>query len=124
VGDRDLVGLGPSDGRPRAAQGVDGHELVDVDAGGLLHLAGSDEGSWFDLAEVVFELAGRPELLSATTAAEFGAPALRAPYSALASDRLDELGLQPLPGWRDGLQRHFADAHAELPGMKKTRGRE
>lgn len=98
--------------------------LVDVDGGGLLHLAGSDEGSWFDLAEAVFDLAGRPELLSPTTAAEFGAPAPRAPYSALASERLDEFGLRPLPGWRDGLHRHFDDAHPELTGTKKTRGRE
>lgn len=88
--------------------------LVDRDGGGIVHLAGSEEGSWFDLAEAVFALAGRLDLLSETTAAEFGAPAPRAPYSALASERLDELGLGPLPGWRDGLQRHFADAHPEL----------
>jgi dTDP-4-dehydrorhamnose reductase len=88
--------------------------LVDADAAGLFHLAGSAEASWYDVAEEVFRRAGRLDLLSRTTAAEFGALAPRAPYSALRSTRLHELGLDPLPGWQDGLQRHFADAHPEL----------
>lgn len=90
--------------------------LVDGSASGLFHLAGRDEASWYDLAEEVFRRAGRLELLSRTTAAEYGAAAPRAPYSALRSVRLDEIGIEPLPGWRDGLARHFADAHPELGG--------
>ncbi|MGD8816166.1 MAG: dTDP-4-dehydrorhamnose reductase [Acidobacteriota bacterium] len=88
--------------------------LADSDAVGLFHLAGGGEASWYDLAEEVFRRAGRLDLLSRTSAAEFAAPAPRASYSALTSVRLDELGIPPLPGWQDGLARHFADAHPEL----------
>jgi len=88
--------------------------LADSDAAGLFHLAGASEGSWYDLAEEVFRRAGRLDLLSRTTAAEFAAPAPRAPYSALTSLRYEELGIAPLPGWQDGLARHFADYHPDL----------
>jgi dTDP-4-dehydrorhamnose reductase len=88
--------------------------LADSNAAGLFHLAGSIEASWYELAEAVFRFADRPDLLSRTTSAEFGAPAPRAPYTALRSVRLDELGIEPLPGWEDGLRRHFAAAHPEL----------
>ena len=90
--------------------------LVDSDAAGLLHLAGGTAASWYDVAEMVFRFAGRSDLLSRTSSAEFAAPAPRAPYSAMRSARLDELGLAPLPGFEDGLPRHFADAHPELVG--------
>lgn len=90
--------------------------LVDAGAAGLFHLAGGSEASWYELAEEVFRYAGRPELLSRTSSAEYAAPAPRAPYSALRSDRLDEIGMAPLPGWRDGLKRHLADAHPGLGG--------
>jgi dTDP-4-dehydrorhamnose reductase len=90
--------------------------LVDRDAAGLFHLAGGREASWYDLAEEVFRRAGRLDLLSRTTAAEFAAPAPRAPYSALTSVRNEELGIDPLPGWKDGLARHFADAHPQMAG--------
>lgn len=88
--------------------------LIDSAAAGLFHLAGGSEASWYDLAEEVFRRAGRPDLLTPTTAAEFAAPAPRAPYSALTSLRYDELGIAPLPGWQDGLARHFADYHPDL----------
>jgi dTDP-4-dehydrorhamnose reductase len=89
-------------------------QLVDSDATGLVHLAGSTAASWYDVAEMVFRLAGRADLLTRTSSAEFGAPAPRAPYTALRSERLDELGIVPLAGFEDGLARHFADAHPEL----------
>ena len=88
--------------------------LADREAPGVLHLGGDTPASWYELAEEVFRRAGRPDLLSRTSSAEFGAPAPRAPYSVLRSTRLPEVGLEPLPGWRDGLARHFADAHPEL----------
>lgn len=88
--------------------------LADREVAGLVHLAGDTPASWYELAAEVFRRAGRPELLARTSSAEFAAPAPRAPYSVLRSERLHEIGLEPLPGWRDGLARHFADAHPEL----------
>ncbi len=83
-------------------------QLLDGDAAGIVHAAGSTPASWYELAEYVFAHAGRPELLSRTTAAEFGAPAPRPAYSALAGDRLAEFGIDPLPGWQEGVERYLA----------------
>jgi dTDP-4-dehydrorhamnose reductase len=88
--------------------------LADMEAAGLVHLSGSTPASWFEVAEAVFAVAGRSELLSRTTSAEYSAAAPRAPYTAMRSERLAEFGIDPLPGWQDGLRRHFADAHPEL----------
>ena len=89
-------------------------QLAGRDVGGIVHLAGSTPCSWYQLARYVFELAGRVDLLSATTAEKFGAPAPRPAYSALGSVRLAQLGMEPLPGWEDALKRYFEAAHPEL----------
>lgn len=91
-------------------------QLAGSEAAGLLHLAGSTPASWYEVAEAVFRFVGRPDLLTRTTSAEYAAPARRSPYSALRSTRLNDLGIDPLPGWKDGLRRHFAAAHPELAG--------
>ena len=91
-------------------------QLAGSEAAGLLHLAGGTPASWYDVAEEVFRFAGRPDLLARTSSAEYAAPAPRPPYTALRSARLTDLGIDPLPGWKDGLRRHFAAAHPELVG--------
>ena len=88
--------------------------LVCSDEAGLFHMAGATPASWYEVAERVFEVAGRPDLLSRTTAEEFGALAPRPSYSALRSDRWAKLGMNPLPGVEDGLPRYLAVSHPEL----------
>ena len=83
-------------------------KLHDGEAVGIVHAAGRTPASWHELAECVFTHAGRTDLLSLTTAAEFGAPAPRPAYSALASSRLADFGIEPLPGWREGVERYLA----------------
>ena len=80
-------------------------QLLDAEATGIVHAAGTTPASWHDLAEHVFGHAGRPDLLSRTTSAEFAAPAPRPAYSALGSNRLSEFGIDPLPGWQEGVER-------------------
>ncbi|HJO29661.1 MAG TPA: hypothetical protein QGG30_04150, partial [Acidobacteriota bacterium] len=58
--------------------------------------------------------AGRLDLLSRTTTEEFGSAAARPAYSALCSERWNEIGIDPLPGIDDGLERHIAIGHPEL----------
>ena len=89
-------------------------ELSETDAAGIVHMAGSSEASWYDVAERVFAAADRLDLLEPTTAAEFGAAAPRPEYTALTSVRLTDLGIDPLPGFEDGLDRHLRTAHPEL----------
>ncbi len=86
--------------------------LAESGATGLFHMAGSTPATWYEVAEKVFRFAGRPDLLSRTTSAEFGAPAVRAPYTAMCSVRLKDAGVDPLPGFEEALPRHLEAAYS------------
>ena len=90
--------------------------LAESDRAGLFHMAGATPASWYEVAERVFSFAGRLDLLGRTTTEEFGAVAPRPSYSALRSERWSELGIDPLPGIDDGLERHLAAAHPGCAG--------
>ena len=80
---------------------------------GILHLAGGGSCTWYGFALAVLEEAGRREPLPSVavepvSAAELGRGAPRPCYSVLESHRLTELGLAPLPHWRDALARFFS----------------
>jgi dTDP-4-dehydrorhamnose reductase len=85
-------------------------QLLDTDAAGIVHLAGSSPASWYQVAEHVFAAVGRRDLLQATTSKEYGAPAPRPAYSALRSVRLEALGIAPLAGVEDRLARFIGEA--------------
>ena len=89
-------------------------QLLDCGGTGVFHAANRGEVSWFELAVEAFEAAGARRCLRPTSAAEYGAPAKRAPYSALDNARLRKLGIDELPRWRDGLTRYLAAYHADL----------
>lgn len=88
--------------------------LLGCGATGLYHVANRGEGSWFELAEILFEATGQRAALSPTTAEEYGAPAPRSAYTALDTQRLRRLGLSDLPPWREALDRHLRQRHADL----------
>ncbi len=77
--------------------------LLGCGATGLFHVAGDGECSWYRLARQAFRAAGVLSLVRPTTAAEYGAAAPRAAYTALGSERAGELGLRPLPPWRESV---------------------
>lgn len=81
--------------------------LLDCGGSGVFHVGGSGEGTWFDVAAAAFKATGARPLLKPTTAAEFGAAAKRAPYTALDNRRLRELGLPDLPPWQESLDRYL-----------------
>jgi dTDP-4-dehydrorhamnose reductase len=81
---------------------------------GILHLAGSGCCTWYGFAQAVLEEARRfedlrPLVIEPITTAQLNRPAPRPHYSVLASMRLAELGIGPLPHWHDALSRFFAD---------------
>jgi dTDP-4-dehydrorhamnose reductase len=84
-------------------------DLLARPEGGVFHAAGSGQCSRYDLARRVFEGAGRPELLSRITTAEFGAVARRPSYSALDNTRLRSLGFADLPSWEQGAETYLAE---------------
>ncbi len=77
---------------------------VAAGAAGLLHLTNQGTLTWYRLAREVLELAGMDRgLIRPTTTAQMPRPAPRPAYSVLASERLAELGIPPLPHYRSGL---------------------
>jgi len=88
-------------------------EALAVGAGGILHLANSGEASRFEMARVACEAAGiDPARIEPTTSEHFPTKARRPPYSPLASERLGEVGMEPLRPWPEAI----ADLVAALPG--------
>ncbi|GAA4397356.1 dTDP-4-dehydrorhamnose reductase [Tsukamurella soli] len=77
--------------------------------GGVVHAAGAGAVSWFEVARAVFDGVGAgAERVSPCTTAEFPRPAPRPAYSVLSPASWIDLGLRPLPEWRDALGRALA----------------
>ncbi|GGB83774.1 dTDP-4-dehydrorhamnose reductase [Knoellia flava TL1] len=81
--------------------------LIDSDApGGVWHGTSSGETTWFGFARAIFEELGLdPERVTPTTTHALPRPAPRPAYSVLGHQRWSEVGLEPLPDWRDALRR-------------------
>lgn len=83
---------------------------LEAGATGLLHLAGSQAVSWFDLARSIAAAAGIPtDLVEPVASADFPRPAPRPRFSVLQSVRLEALGIIPLPPIGHTLDRLVAD---------------
>jgi dTDP-4-dehydrorhamnose reductase len=109
----DLISKGPvrvvddQRGRPTLVDDLATATMSAVDRGatGLLHLANQGEITWFGLAREVAEMAGLdPARVEPITTSEFPRPARRPANSVLDSERLEDLGLDPLPHYRKGLE--------------------
>ena len=93
-------------GSPTIAEDLAAATIQGLDAGatGLLHLANAGTATWFDLASAALREADlMSDLLSPCTTSEYPTPARRPAYSVLGSERIDDIGLVPLPPWQDSL---------------------
>ena len=71
---------------------------------GVLHLANAGVTTWFGLAREIAMIGGLdPERVSPCSTAEFPRPAPRPADSILNSERVGDLGLEPMPDYRPGL---------------------
>ncbi len=78
-------------------------------ANGVLHLTNQGETTRYALAREIADLARLdPKAISPCTSVEFGAAAPRPAYSVLGSERLTEIGIEPLPHYRRGLEQAVA----------------
>ena len=82
--------------------------LIARGASGVMHVANDGEATWFDVAAHVFARAGRPDLLSACSTADFPTPARRPPYSVLDTRRAEQLG-GSLPPWPQAVDRFLEE---------------
>ena len=74
------------------------------EVGGLYHLTGSGEVSWFGFAKAIGERAGLDCRLIPITSADYPAPARRPAYSVLDNRRFQETFGLWMPHWRDSLE--------------------
>ena len=81
--------------------------LMERDARGLFHLTNEGECSWYEFAQATFDIAGISVNLEPTTTISDDRRARRPSYSALASERLHEVGVPPLRPWRDALEQYL-----------------
>ncbi len=86
--------------------------LIATDQHGLFHITGNDPCSWYKFAHAIFDLTGLHADLSPTSSAAFQTTARRPPYSVLAHGRLQAIGADDLPTWRQGLQEYLEEIGA------------
>jgi dTDP-4-dehydrorhamnose reductase len=96
-----------------AARTVD---MVGRNMGGVYHLGGGEAISWYDYANLIFELAGLSPSLQATDEREYRTAARRPKFSALSNGKLEAAGIAPMPKFRNAVRdyleaRTYAIAH-------------
>jgi dTDP-4-dehydrorhamnose reductase len=79
-------------------------DALEVEASGILHVSNQGPTTWFDLARTAVELAGKdPERVKPCSTSEYPTRAPRPSNSVLGSERLGDLGINPLPHWTESL---------------------
>jgi dTDP-4-dehydrorhamnose reductase len=91
--------------------------LVDSDApAGIYHGTASGQASWFEFAQLVFELGGLdPQNVKPTDSSGFVRPAPRPAYSVLGHDAWSEAGLEPMRDWKVALREAFDTGALKKP---------
>jgi dTDP-4-dehydrorhamnose reductase len=77
--------------------------LIEREATGLFHVTNAGECSWHEFAEATIALAGLRVEVEPTTTTHQPRRARRPPYSALASQRLNGVGVSEPRPWREAL---------------------
>jgi dTDP-4-dehydrorhamnose reductase len=80
--------------------------LLDGEAFGIHHIAGSDQCSWYEFAIEIFRQAGVDMRVLSSTTAEFPRPAARPAYSVLGTERDYPI---VLPDWQEGLASYLRE---------------
>jgi dTDP-4-dehydrorhamnose reductase len=81
--------------------------LMEREARGLFHLTNEGECSWYEFAQATFDIAGIAVTMEPTTTVTDERRAKRPSYSALASERLADVGVPPLRPWRAALEHYL-----------------
>jgi dTDP-4-dehydrorhamnose reductase len=82
--------------------------LIETNSYGTYHVNNHGACSWFEFAAEIFRLAGLQPDLSPISSQQFGAPAVRPPYSVLQNAALQTLGLDQMRDWHEALAEYVA----------------
>lgn len=84
-------------------------DMIETDKYGYYHA--TNEGgyiSWYDFACAIFKTAGMNVTVQPVTTAEYGESTAKRPFnSRLDKSKLTDNGFQPLPDWRNALERYM-----------------
>lgn len=79
---------------------------------GIYHATARGEATWYEAAcAAVAHLGVDPSAIRRASTAEYGSPAPRPPYSVLAHDAFERLGLYRMRHWRDALVEWLSESH-------------
>ncbi len=81
--------------------------LLDLGQSGVFHAGGGAPTSWFDFAEIIFDVAGLHPALHRTSEREYRTPARRPKYSALSNAKMERAGVTPMPPLRQAVEEYF-----------------
>ena len=84
-------------------------ELFQSGGRGTFHLTNEGSCSWYAFAGQIFDYLDLHPDFSPTSTEAYGAKAARPLYSALQSERLKSLGIEPLAQWQGALQRYLIE---------------
>lgn len=83
--------------------------LVRVGATGLFHVTNGGSCTWHELAAEIFRQSGVTADLTPITSDQFGAPAMRPPFSVLSNAKLTSLGVPAPRLWPEALAAYLAE---------------
>ena len=82
-------------------------ELAGTSATGILNVAGSGQCSWHELARSIVKKLSFPVEVAPIDSVTAGRAAKRPSNSVLGSQRLEQMGLTPLPHWKQALEEYL-----------------
>ncbi|QDU40426.1 dTDP-4-dehydrorhamnose reductase [Maioricimonas rarisocia] len=83
--------------------------LLKSDSYGLYHVTNSGSTTWYGFASEIFRQSGIEVQLRPITTAQYGAPAVRPPYSVLDCSKFENATGQQLRPWQEALSEYLAE---------------
>ena len=77
--------------------------LIEMNQAGYFHISSKGSTTWHNLTREIIQLTGRNTKLEAVSSAEFSMKAKRPVFSLLNTQKIEDLGLEPI-GWKEGLE--------------------
>lgn len=90
--------------------------LIKTDAFGLYHMSCAGEVSWYEFAKTIWETLELETPLYAASVKDFPLVVKRPFYSVLENTKLNKLGIDQMPHWKDALKEFLIGERAGLLG--------
>lgn len=92
-------------------------DLICTGANGLFHISSEGQASWYEFTRAIYELERLQVDVAPVQTSDFPSPVVRPRYSVLSKNRLYELGISPMPHWRDALARYLVERRGIANGV-------